>query len=272
MKFIYFVCVLLLVAACKKNKEDQNPVVLFTPSDGFTYTNQDTTPITISSISTRPISNIDLHLVVDKLNKDSVLANFSGNETLELQDLKDTLRLNVNWPDSLSMQLKVVVTDEDQTKTYVHQGLYLEQEYLITDSVFQGFIFHANNATQPNGFNISNLTTEKYTSSNTTISFMDNSFLSPDSLSQQWVSPAQLGMVKSSTDFDKITQKSIQTSYYNGTKVDTVSNITTSNVIFIMEELNDKKYFTAVKITALDTTNTDATLDNYKIAVKQFIK
>jgi hypothetical protein len=125
MKFIYLLSISLFLLSCQKDPEDKNPILSFTPDSDFTYTNQDTILITINSISTRPIQNITVSLVIDELAKDSIISEFLAND-LEILQLTDTLLLNANWEDSLDMKLKISVTDLSQTKTYSRNVLFMQ--------------------------------------------------------------------------------------------------------------------------------------------------
>ena len=125
MKFLFILSMLLVFLSCKKDVEDKNPVITFTPFSNFTYTNQDTVLLQVSSISTRPIEKVVISLVVDELGKDSVMTEFLGGD-LEVFNLVDTLLLDVNWEDSLLMRLKVSSVDGSQTNTHYREVLFIQ--------------------------------------------------------------------------------------------------------------------------------------------------
>ena len=125
MKFLFILSMLLVFLSCRKDVEDRNPVITFTPFSNFTYTNQDTVLIQVSSMSTRPVEKVVISLVVEQLGKDSVMTEFVGSD-LQFFNLVDTLLLDVNWEDSLLMRLKVLSVDGSQTNTHYREVLFMQ--------------------------------------------------------------------------------------------------------------------------------------------------
>ena len=140
MKFIYILSAILLFVCCKKNTQDKNTILTFSPYSDFSYTNKETVFININTISTDPLQKITIRLVVDDLDKDSIISEHSVN-TLEVLNLQDSLYLDVDWEDSLDMKLILSAIDESNTTTNIRNGLYLQQADTLKETVFEGKIY-----------------------------------------------------------------------------------------------------------------------------------
>lgn len=124
MKYLYLLIALYLLIGCRKEKEDKNPMAIFTPTDEFVYKNEDSLYVVINSISSRPMQKTQVSLVVDSLGMDSVFAEFKIDDELERFGDSALLYLDTTWTDSLDIRLKVTITDEKQTKFQESEGLY----------------------------------------------------------------------------------------------------------------------------------------------------
>lgn len=254
----------LIFLSCKR--ESDTGTISTIPQKDITYIQNDTLLVSAKGISSNSINQLTIDLIGGGLDSNLVSKIGSG-----LEVVSDTIPLVIadSLQDSVLIDLRFSLEDKEAVRIITRELLYLT----VPDTLapLGSFTINHFKSGLDNVFDHQMRNVLSYDINADSLNFTISDASVGDTLSEIWMSPAGLDLVSiSSLAYDELTNRSIQTAYYEGVKTDTISAFQNQSVV-TFQEIEGTKYFTAFKIDSVTTGNLPNE-GSYLFEIKQIVK